>query len=590
MATKPFSYNKVKVLKQYTLEKKAAVDFRQQKMTNWLQNEELYNGSIQQTLITKSNLHVPQVFDGVNSWVGRLGKMPKVSFETKPEGDMNASELMEQMWRYDSKRSKLPSLYTMSKTECGIYGRTIFKLIPRDDGAKWKVVDTMSFLISPIAPLPRFALYCGDQFIYKTIEQLDEEAEDFDYDQKELARLREDMKKTDSTTSNITNSEQSIKNQRLAYQGFANTPNLGSKVADITEWYTHIANGRGRFKKVVLTVANDKYLLRCLPVKDVGLPRFPYASYGAFPRAVTYWNPSPADVLRDPNLAEDVILNQNIDNNTYRNFGMLFVDSASGFKQSSLIPRPLGVTPITVPEGRTIKDMLFQYTPASIGESVSVFDKVKSLGETAACVTAGPVPQTKGGKVQQSVTKLVELQTLLEEKLDQTRQSVLDCFEDMADLYAETIKMNLDEPQMLKIMGARGLTIDGVTKKNFEGVKFIASATPAEEASANKAVEADMALKTYNVFKDDPTIQNQKFLRERTLRKLGMKDAEIDRLLSPDNQSKPEPIDMPAAPEQPKAPISPAVPQKGIVPGLPSKAAISNVQKGVKAATKGVKA
>ena len=96
------------------------------------------------------------------------------------------------------------TLYDESKIEAGIYGRAIYKVIPGNDRNKVEVVDTLAYLISPIAKNTRDALYQGQQFIYKTIEQIEEEAEVMEYDEEEVKRLKK----------NIPNQNQQPKPQR----------------------------------------------------------------------------------------------------------------------------------------------------------------------------------------------------------------------------------------------------------------------------------------------------------------------------------------------------------------------------------------
>src|ERR1035437_2862679 len=85
--------NKRKILKLYLIEKDYAIKVRQSKVNNWLTNEELYNGVTQRTLMTRSNLHLPIVFEGLQNASSKIGSVPEVDFVTVPEGDENASDI-----------------------------------------------------------------------------------------------------------------------------------------------------------------------------------------------------------------------------------------------------------------------------------------------------------------------------------------------------------------------------------------------------------------------------------------------------------------------------------------------------------------
>lgn len=550
--------NTKEILAQYQIEKQAAIKARQSKITHWLQNEELYNGVIQKTLLTKSNLHIPKVFEGVNDMAARLGEFPDIDYDTKPEGDENAAEIMKHLFLYDGRRSDLEHLWELVKIEAGIYGRAIFKLIPSAEGVKFQVIDPMSFLISPLSPTIESALYCGQQFIYKTAAQLMEEAEEFGYDKKEVMKAR----KAVSETISSTNQEVSQKNLRLAYLGFDNVNLAGAKVVELTEWYTHIVTDKGLPEKYVLTVANDQFLLRTIPIKEAGMQKFPFVSSALFPRLVSFWVPSVADIYRDPNLAMDVIVNQNIDNNTYRNFGMLFTDSSSGLKQASIVPRPLGVTPVNT-NNRSIKDVVMPYNPPDISQASALGTHIESIADNAAGLGFTLPP----GKTKMSASQLNLEMSLIEQRLSVAKNNMVDLTREMAQAYADMVKENLTAPRKVKVFGMKDITISGVTKENFVNVEFIAKAVARENVQANKAIRQKSVQALFNMFKGDPTVPNQKYLRELVAQEFGLTPTQIDKLMSQEEEAQPgqQPIQPQGQGQQSEIPTMPTQPQMSAV-------------------------
>jgi hypothetical protein len=384
---------KDKKLQQYLAEKLYAVKVRQVKINNWIKNEEQYNGVTQKTLLTRSNLHVPVVFEGVQNMSSKLGSIPEPKYDTIPEGDENAAEIMKHIVMEDLQDSNWELLYDNSKTEAGIYGRTIYKVIPGNDKQTVELVDTLAYLISPIAINTRTALYQGQQFIYKTVDQLKKEAEEMEYDTQELEKL--DKEEIPNESQVDSNSEASIKNLRMANMGLANVTQYGSKVVEITEWWTYFRKDENSIAELYcISVANDRYILRCKLASELGLRRPPFISWGTYTRGITFWCPSVADVYRDPNLAIDVGINQGIDNNTYRNFGMMFVASSSGLKQSSIVPRPLGVTSVTCAPNEKIQDKVWQFTPPEIGSALVMTQTIKGFADSASGMSPNILPQS----------------------------------------------------------------------------------------------------------------------------------------------------------------------------------------------------
>ena len=525
------------ILEQYLEEKKIASQFRQNKTVNWLLNEQLYNGVVSPSVLTKSNIHFPKLFDGVQTMSARIGVMPEIDFDVKPEGDENAADLMNGLWKYDTRRNELDQLADFSKIEAGLYGRAIFKFIPDNENPHFELLDTLSFLISPLGTNPQKAPFATQQFIYKTIQQLEDEADKMGYDKKVIKRL----KKLQSDVYGQTNQDASQRNLRLAYMGFPNTIQLGQKNIEISEHYTVIDG-----EKHILTIALDKEILRDIKLSEIGLKDWPFFSWGSFTRSVSFWVPSVADVLRDPNLAQDVIANQIIDNNTYTNFGMIFADSASGIKQGSIIPRPLGVTSVNT-SGKAVKDAVWQYTPPPITSGAAMLSLIENTALQAAGLTP---PSGMGGRMNASM--LAQQMALLEERTRLMKASYYACFRDMAQCYADFTSKKLTSPRDVKIFGQKQLTITGVTKENFKGVNFISKTIDPESSQQNKAIKQKAIIELYNLYKDDPKVPGQIYLREKVAREFGFNPTEIDKLMSQEENPNPQP--------QPGAPGVPGVP------------------------------
>jgi len=535
--------DKQKILKQYLKEKDAAVKVRQVKINNWLKNEEAYNGVQQKTLLTRSNLHVPIVFEGVQNASAKIGAAPDFKYDTIPEGDENSADIMKHVVAEDLKASDWESIYNDSKIECGIYGKTTYKVIPGNDANKVELVDSLAYLISPIAKNTKDALYQGQQFIYKTMEQLEEEKDEMEYDEEELKKLKENKVPNETQVDSTT--EASLKNLRLADMGLANTTQYGSKVAELTEWVTYLKKG----KKAVLhhlTVANDLYLLRCIPSEELGLKRPNYIQWGMFKRGITgvVW-PSIADVYRDPNLAVDVSINQSIDNSTYRNFGMMFVASSSGLKQSSIVPRPLGITSVQCAPGEKVQDKAWQFTPPEIVDGLNMAQAIKGFADSASGM-APSMPQQKG-KV--SVTQQAKLNADVEQKIVVMKRNATNACEELYQLMADITQERLTKPRAVKVFGYKSLTIEDVTKKNFKNVKLVAKASAAEDSQQNKAIKQKAKIDLYQLFKDDPKIPGQVAMRRSVAKTFDIDPEEIESWFTEEEQPQPE---------MPVAPIAPA--------------------------------
>jgi hypothetical protein len=355
-----------------------------------------------------------------------------------------------------------------------------------------------------------------------------------EYDEEELQKLRENKVPNETQTDSTT--EASIKNIRFANMGLANTNQYGSKVAELTEWVTYLKVD----KKAVLhhlTVANDSYILRCVPSIKLGLKRPNFVQWGSYQRGITgvMWT-SVADVYRDPGLAIDVNINQGIDNNTYRNFGMMFVASSSGLKQSSIVPRPLGVTSVQCAPGENVQSKVWQFTPPEISGALTMMQTIKGFADSASGMS--PNIQPKSGKI--SVTQQAKLNAEVEAKVVVMKRNATLACQELYQLMADIITEKMTKPRKVKIFGYKNLTVNDVTKTNFKDVQLVAKASPSEDSQQNKAIKQKAKMDLYELFKDDPKIPGQLALRRSVAKTFDIPTDEIESWFTQEVQPKPD--------------------------------------------------
>jgi hypothetical protein len=238
---------------------------------------------------------------------------------------------------------------------------------------------------------------------------------------------------------------------------------------------------------------------------------------------------------------------------------MVFVDSASGLKQSSIVPRPLGVTAVNT-NNRSVRDLIFPYNPPDISQSAGLGSSIESIADNAAGLGFALPP----GRTKMSASQLNLEMSLLEQRLSTSKNNLMYMARDMGQMYADLIKKNLTTPRKVKVFGMKDVTISGVTKKNFEGVDFIAKATARENVQANKAIRQKSVQALFTMFKGDPDVPNQPYLRELVAEEFGLSPTQIDKLMT-QNEQQPQP-QAPQAPQgQPEIPTMPNQPQMSAV-------------------------
>lgn len=517
------------LLMKYYDEKNIGTRFRQQRAAQWMSNEEIYMGQVAKTNLTRANYNLPHLFDTVHSVSAQLGAGATVSFDTTNDKDENAPEIMKNLWDDDASEYNLEGETDVSKVEAGIYGRAIYRMIPRDNGAHFVCVDTLSFYISPSSKRTKDAHFCGQEFINKTIEQLELEADEMDYDKESISLLKNSARVNPVGQNNTQ--EESFRKLRMAVLGL-NTAEFDKEATiDVTDHYTY-----WKGTKIQMSVANDTYILRVVDLDDLGLEEFPFYSWATHPRGITFWTTSPADIARDPNLIMSTSLNQQIDNSTYKNFASMFVRGSTGLKQNSIQPRPFGLTPVNIPPEVKIQDSVMMLTPPDIVEANAVIQSIKQFSDSASGVGTPSIP-----KGQLTATQYASVVAKQAQKNDPMRREYLRCWKEMGDAYANYNSKHLVKPRDVKIYTGVPVTLEGVTFENFQytdefgevkTTKFLAKVVPAETDDENRAIKQKAAIDLYTIFKDDPLVPGQKYLRERVMKEFEITPTEMDKLLS----------------------------------------------------------
>ena len=72
------------------------------------------------------------------------------------------------------------------------------------------------------------------------------------------------------------------------------------------------------------------------------------------------------------------------------------------------------------------------------------------------------------------------------------------------------------------------MTIEDVTKKNFDGVELVAKASPSEDSQQNKAIKQKAKIDLYELFKDDPKVPGQIAMRRSVAKTFDISPQEIE--------------------------------------------------------------
>jgi len=107
----------------------------------------------------------------------------------------------------------------------------------------------------------------------------------------------------------------------------------------------------------------------------------------------------------------------------------------------------------------------------------------------------------------------------------------------------------------VKIFGFKNLTLNNVTKKNFEDVKLVAIAKPSEDSQQNKALKQKAKIDLYTLFKDDPRVPGQMAMRRSVAKTFDIDADDIEAWFT--EEEKPEDIQIEQNPDGQSPPEAP---------------------------------
>jgi hypothetical protein len=139
------------------------------------------------------------------------------------------------------------------------------------------------------------------------------------------------------------------------------------------------------------------------------------------------------------------------------------------------------------------------------------------------------------------------------------RNATLAC-QELYQLMADITSTKMTKPRKVKVYGYKSITIEDVTKKNFEGITLIAKAIPAEDAAQNEAIKQKAIMGLYQVFKDDPKIPGQIALRRQVAKTFKLEPEQIEAFFTQEEAPSQPATKTPTQSESPIPPTQPNAP------------------------------
>jgi len=336
---------------QHIKEKEASYNFKLRRLEQWNENYFLYRDKIITNRLTqRQTVNIPIVRESIQTWISKIDEAPILKFETRGKGNeaKDGEIVLNELWGYYYEKLKLDILDNMEKKVVGLQGRGFKKWGYAKSEIFCDLIDPFDIEIDPRAN--SLDIETADYVIHKNIyKPLRNILANDKYSTKGKKELKEYLDSSQGLIASATSREDmEARNQRLITLGVSNFDEFRASdvIVELNESYKMIWDEeKKQFVRHLLIFAADKTILVNKTLKEaIGITRLPIVSWASDPDLNDLWSDGIADATRTFNKVVNMYFSQDLENRTYRNFGMYFFNTLNGqFTPKAFTPKPFGM-------------------------------------------------------------------------------------------------------------------------------------------------------------------------------------------------------------------------------------------------------
>jgi len=304
-------------------------------------------------------------------------------------------------------------------------------------------------------------LFCGEEGIFRTKEQLEKGAESGLYDKEQVKLIIERSQDREFKPELL---EFGDKMSRFKAAGLETEANnyVGQAVFNLCEWALTYQGNR----YYLLFDPWSKEWLRCEKLADVfSNDLWPWTSWATHPDPKVFWSKSYADDLYPIGDAVKQILDQEFTNRQKLNMGAkaydvkYFPDAA---KLDMAQYRPDALVPVTVPEGHSISDGIYNFTTPELKGSIDLINWIEQdLGKNSGITEISQAPSGAKGK---SATIQYSLLQQATKRIGHKAKNYIECYQEIGLRFVNGLIDHLTEAQAIEMIGKDGMHWDLLTR------------------------------------------------------------------------------------------------------------------------------
>lgn len=499
--------------------------FKKPRIVEIQKSEDMYANKVKKQLKNRFNIPLPVLGGFVDTLKSKIDDKPVITYKETSEEDYKRAKKITALWETESGESKGRWAFTdrMVKGMAIFSGRGIYKLYASSDPkyqSHFEGVDYYDFLCEPQggAYLENH-LFCGQQNIFKTLDNLERGAESKIYLEKGVSMIKSNIS---DAIQEKTQEEAEIKFNRFKSLKLDPQSNnyVGETLFNLTEWYMNYKGTR----YYLLFDPKSGIAVRAEKLKDVFQSElYPYVSWATHEDPYNFWSKAPVDDIRPVAESMRIIFNQALDNVQKRNWGMRAFDSNVFPDPAKLQWRPDGLVPVTGdPKGG-----IYEFdTPDNSQIVVNLFDYLDNFLGQKSGITAGA--QGASDKDTKVGVYYGDLQQVAD-RLGLYNKAYKEAWAQLGTRYVWGLKEHLNEKQAVKIIGNRGVEFDEIIKEdaNIDTDVVISGGSAEVELDEVKKRRQTEVISAITANPNFAQIVNQKWLLENMLKSGEFEEDEI---------------------------------------------------------------
>lgn len=507
--------------------------YKQGKVKNWQKNEEMYYAKKIASTESRANVDLARMQEFVHTLLSKIDNPLVFKFQKRKEAQLRRVQTLNALRNIDSQKDNWDIKDIVGKKQGIIYGRSIYAYYADSANgyqAHLDNVDVYDFLIDPAGggiDIEK-AMNMGRYGVVKSRKDLETLLLENDN-----SLVKSDIKNLLTGVANSTEKTQEETNKTTRMYG-QNT--LGDKQIEnpdkfkFWEWFTTYKGTR----YYLLIQDTGGFCIKIAKLTDLFSPTkefpegaWPFWSWAAFPDLTEFWTPSYCDYAREIFQAQNVSINQMLDNGEQRNKPQKAVNVMAIDNLNEVKYRKDGI--IKVKGDFDVNKAIQVLQTQEITTPANVYNILEAIQEKASGVTSG----AKGVADEEGKVGIYEgNQQATADRFGLLNKSYAFGYKRFAKLYEIGVRDNLTKKIAVDILGPDGIETKNIGrsdifKKNDEFGVLVEASNAEEMAGMIKKTEKLVFLRGQTTNQNI----NQKKRFELEAKAAGLNEDEIKELL-----------------------------------------------------------